>query len=226
MSSYAASLWFYLKYLKGFVVLFSLPCISVRNHCNWILGNQNKANGPAQTTPGSNNHTHEDDMDQVVFICAYFSTSSYQGVHSERARAGCRHLVVSVQPQLSQSQGFFFKSTGLRIELSFIALLTLIIFFFTSTSNTVRMVLNYYENKAVGIVIYASLHLSYKQLWPSWHHFTFSETHRRCPCQLDQIRNAQNSQVLLTGLPDLQDVQWRKPHTPKGSKEDRSGYAY
>lgn len=130
-------------------------------------------------------------MDQVVLIHAYFSTSSYQAVYSERAQAGCRHSgCVSATTAFTVSVGFL-KSPSLRVELSFIPLLTLTMFFFTSTFNTVKIVLKYYEN--VGIVIYVSLCLSYKQLWPSWHHFTFSETHRHCPCQVDHLKCREKS---------------------------------
>lgn len=93
-------------------------------------------------------------MDQVILIHSYFITSSYQAVYSQRAWAGCRHSgCVTATTAFTVSVGFFFKSTSLRIELSFITLLT-VVFFFISTFNTVKIVLKHYENKTVGIVMF------------------------------------------------------------------------
>jgi len=115
---------------RVFVVLFSLPRVSTRNHCRRSFGNQNKANGPTQITLSSKDHIHEDATDQVILIRAYFSTSSCRAVSSERARAGCRKSgCVSATTAFTVSVGFF-KSSALRIELSFITILKLITVFF------------------------------------------------------------------------------------------------
>lgn len=68
-----------------------------------------------------------------------------------------------MQPVFTVSVGFF-KRTSLRIQLSFVMLLTLLMVLLTSTFNTAKTVINCCENKVVGIVIYVFLCLSYKQL--------------------------------------------------------------
>lgn len=146
--------WFCLKYQKGFVVLFSPPCISVRNQCSWISGNQNKANGPAQTTLSyqwsytwrCHGSRHIDPFlfyHQQLPGCLF---SKSMGRMQTLGLCHCNHSFHSLS-------GFFFKSSSLRIELSFITLLT-VAFFLISTFNTVKIVLKHYENKTVGIVMF------------------------------------------------------------------------
>lgn len=69
-------------------------------------------------------------MDFCFFSC--------QAIYSERAWAVRRYLgCVSATTAFTVSVGIF-KSTSLRIQLSFVMLLALLLFLFTSTFNTVK----------------------------------------------------------------------------------------